>query len=128
MMIIRIIALCLATAMICSAIRLQRPEMATVISLAAGLVVLGLLISEFLRSADWIDGIRALMQADEDIYGSVLKAAGIAVLAELCAQLCVDAGEKALAGRISLASRVAMLSLCGPMISEMANLLRGVLP
>ena len=44
MMIIRIIALCLATAMICSAIRLQRPEMATVISLAAGLVVLGLLI------------------------------------------------------------------------------------
>ncbi len=128
MMIIRIIALCLATAMICSAIRLQRPEMATVISLAAGLVVLGLLISEFLRSADWIDGIRALMQADEDIYGSVLKAAGIAVLAELGAQLCVDAGEKALAGRISLASRVAMLSLCGPMISEMANLLRGVLP
>ena len=128
MMIIRIIALCLATAMICSAIRLQRPEMATVISLAAGLVVLGLLISEFLRSADWIDGIRALMQADEDIYGSVLKAAGIAVLAELGPQLCVDAGEKALAGRISLASRVAMLSLCGPMISEMANLLRGVLP
>lgn len=128
MMIIRIIALCLATAMICSAIRLQRPEMATVISLAAGLVVLALLVSEFLRSADWIDGIRALMQADEDIYGSVLKAAGIAVLAELGAQLCVDAGEKALAGRISLASRVAMLSLCGPMISEMANLLRGVLP
>ena len=128
MMIIRIIALCLATAMICSAIRLQRPEMATVISLAAGLVVLALLVSEFLRSADWIDGIRALMQADEDIYGAVLKAAGIAVLAELGAQLCVDAGEKALAGRISLASRVAMLSLCGPMISEMANLLRGVLP
>lgn len=128
MMIIRIIALCLATAMICSAIRLQRPEMATVISLAAGLVVLALLVSEFLRSADWIDGIRALMQADEDIYGAVLKAAGIAVLAELGAQLCVDAGEKALAGRISLASRVAMLSLCGPMIAEMANLLRGVLP
>lgn len=127
-MVIRIITLCLATAMICSAIRLQRPEMATVISLGAGLVVLALLWTEVQQSSDWIEAIRGLISSEGDIYGTVIKAAGIAVLAELGAQLCMDAGERALAGRISLAARVAMLGLCAPMLVEITTLLDGVLP
>lgn len=126
-MILRVIALCVAAAMICSALRTQRPEMATGVSLAAGLAALVLLYREFAASADGLDALRSLLRADEGATATVLKAAGIAVVSELGAQLCSDAGESALAGRIALAARVAMLGLCAPMLSEIAGMLGGLL-
>lgn len=125
-MILRVIALCVAAAMICSALRTQRPEMATAVSLAAGLAALALLYREFAASANGLDALRSLLRADEGATATVLKAAGIAVVSELGAQLCSDAGESALAGRIALAARVAMLGLCAPMLSEIAGMLGGL--
>ena len=57
----------------------------------------------------------------------ILKGAGISVVSELGSQLCVDAGERALAGRITLASRLAMLALCAPMLSQIAAMIAGTL-
>ena len=87
MLIVKVAALCVATAMICAALRVQRPEMATALSLAAG----------------------------------------VAVLSELGAQLCADAGETALAGRVTLAARVAMLALCAPLLTELVDAVGGAL-
>lgn len=125
-MIVKITALCVAAAMICSALRLQRPEMATVLSLAAGLAALALLWGELgdltplARDFDSLTG--------EGIVPVVVKGAGIAVVSELGAQLCADAGESALAGRVALASRIAMLGLCAPLLKELTGLLSEALP
>ena len=59
---------------------------------------------------------------DGDVAALVLKGAGIAVVSELGTQLCADAGERALAGRIALAARLATLGLCAPMLSCIAGL------
>lgn len=126
-MILKVAALCVAVAMICSAIRIQRPEMATALSLATGLAVLALLYSEMRDAGRWVDAFRELTRADGDLSATVIKGAGIAIVAELGGQLCADAGETALAGRVSLAARVAMLGLCGPMIAELADMLRAAL-
>ena len=126
-MIVKITALCVAAAMICSALRLQRPEMATALSLAAGLAVLTLLYGEIRQAGSWLDVFRALMGSDGDLTATILKGAGIAVVAELGGQLCADAGEMALAGRVALAARVAMLGLCGPMLARLADMLHGAL-
>ncbi len=126
-MILKVAALCVAVAMICSAIRLQRPEMATALSLAAGLAVLTLLYGEIRQAGSWLDVFRALMGSDGDLTAAILKGAGIAVVAELGGQLCADAGETALAGRVALAARVALLGLCGPMLAQLSDMLRGAL-
>ena len=126
-MILKVAALCVAVAMICSALRLQRPEMATALSLAAGLAALTLLYGELSRVTRWVDAFRDLTRQDGDMTATVLKAAGIAIVAELGGQLCADAGETALAGRVALASRVAMLGLCGPMFAELTEALRSAL-
>ena len=126
-MILKIAALCVAVAMICSALRLQRPEMATALSLAAGLAALALLYGELSQATRWVDAFRQLTRSDEDLSAAVLKAAGIAIVAELGGQLCADAGETALAGRVVLASRVAMLGLCAPMLAELSEALRSAL-
>ena len=126
-MILKVAALCVAVAMICSALRLQRPEMATALSLAAGLAALTLLYGEISQATRWVDAFRELTRGDEDLSTAVLKAAGIAVVAELGGQLCADAGERALAGRVALASRVAILGLCAPMLVELSQALHSAL-
>ena len=127
MLIVKVAALCVATAMICAALRVQRPEMATALSLAAGVAVLAMLLGELTRAAEGLSVLRDRLGVDADIAAVLLKGAGVAVLSELGAQLCADAGETALAGRVTLAARVAMLALCAPLLTELVDAVGGAL-
>lgn len=127
MLIVKVAALCVVTAMICAALRVQRPEMATALSLAAGVAVLAMLLGELNRAAEELSILRDRLGADADIAAVLLKGAGVAVLSELGAQLCADAGETALAGRVTLAARVAMLALCAPLLTELVDAVGGAL-
>ena len=127
MLMVKVAALCVATAMICAALRVQRPEMATALSLAAGVAVLAMLLGELNRAVEGLSVLRDRLGADADIAAVLLKGAGVAVLSELGAQLCADAGETALAGRVTLAARVAMLALCAPLLTELVDAVGGAL-
>ena len=121
-MVLRITALCVAVAMICAALRMQRPELATAVSLAGGVAALAMALSDVAPVAQWQEAFRRLLGQDGDVAALVLKGAGIAVVSELGTQLCADAGERALAGRIALAARLATLGLCASMLSCIAGL------
>ena len=123
-MAIQWIALCVAAAMLCALIRVQRPELATAVSLAAGVAVVGMLATQLQTEAPKLEGLnRVLTGMDPDIRNAVLRGAGIAILSDLGAQLCRDAGETALAGRVTLIARVSILALCAPLLSALAELL-----
>lgn len=123
-MAIQWIALCVAAAMLCALIRVQRPELATVVSLAAGVAVVAMLATQLQTEAPKLEGLnRVLTGMDPDIRDAVLRGAGIAILSDLGAQLCRDAGETALAGRVTLIARVSILALCAPLLSALAELL-----
>lgn len=123
-MAIQWIALCVAAAMLCALIRVQRPELATAVSLAAGVAVVAMLATQLQTEAPKLEGLnRVLTGMDPDIRDAVLRGAGIAILSDLGAQLCRDAGETALAGRVTLIARVSILALCAPLLSALAELL-----
>lgn len=125
-MAIQWIALCVAAAMICALLRVQRPELATAVALAAGAAVVAMLAGQMQAALPGLEALgRAFQNMDPDIRSAVLRGAGIAVIADLGAQLCRDAGESALAGRVTLIARVSMLALCAPLLSALAELLGG---
>ena len=117
-------SLCVAAAMICAAIRVQRPELATGVSLAVGAAVLAMMASQaqslFPEARQLWDMLSAL---DGEAGSAMLRAAGITVIAELAGQLCRDAGESALAGRVALIARASILALCVPLVSRLSELL-----
>ena len=122
-LVLKITALCVAVAMICAALRVQRPELATAVSLAGGVAALGMALADAAGAGSWLEEFRQLLGEDGDVAAVVLKGAGIAVVSELGSQLCADAGERALAGRIALAARLATLGLCAPMLSRITGLI-----
>lgn len=116
MMAVRIVLLCVAGAMICTSIRMHRPEIAAAVSLAVGLCALMMTKNAF---TDMYQGFERYFFAAKTGTGNasvVIKAAGITILAELGVQICCDAGESALAGRIRLAVRVILLGMAMPMM------------
>ena len=123
-MAIQWIALCVAAAMICALVRVERPELATAVSLAVGAAVLAMLFARLRAGEMRLDALgRAFQGMDADIRDAVLRGAGISIIADLGAQLCRDAGESALAGRVTLIARAAMLALCLPLLSALMELL-----
>lgn len=118
---IRIVLLCLGAALVCAAIRVQRPEMATVISLSVGLGVLLLSTGVLSEISDAVRTFSRLSQMEGQMTGTIVKAAGIAIVSELGVQICCDAGESALAGRIRLACRLVMLGMTMPILSEIVR-------
>lgn len=114
----------MAAAMLCATIRVQRPELATAVSLAVGAAVLVMLVTQAEGFFPEVRRLWSMLSALDGTAGSaMLKAAGVTVVSELAAQLCRDAGETALAGRVALIARVTVLALCVPLVSELAELL-----
>ena len=121
-MVVQWIGLCVAAALICSVLRPQRPELATVIALAAGVVVLTALIAQMKGQ---LPRLRVLWDAftgvDPDLRSAVLRGAGVALVSDFAAQLCRDAGESAMAGRVTMIARVSILALCAPLVAGLAE-------
>lgn len=115
---VHIILLSVAAALVCAMIRTQRPEIASMVSIAVGI---GALLMTRQSISSVLSGIRRLLNlasAQSEGISIVLKAAGITILAEMGVQICTDAGERALAGRIQLACRIVMLGMAIPSVLQ----------
>lgn len=117
-----VMGLLLCTAMLAVVLRGQRPELALGLSLAAGAVVLVVLLEQMLPL---LSSIRQLLQ-DGGIPSRyvtvVLKATGICLLTQLTADTCRDAGEGALASKAELAGRLVLLALTVPLFTDILSL------
>ena len=127
MLAIRIVILCLAGAMICAALRAQRPEIATAVALAVGVTALLMTTEAFSGASDSIRRFIRQAELENETASIVLKAAGITIISELGVQICCDAGESALAGRIRLAVRVVLLAMAMPVMLEILDVVNALL-
>ena len=97
-------------------LRPLRPEVATILSLAAG----GIMLVSVLGRLRGVLGTIAAMAARAEIQpfflGTVLKVIGLAYLAGFTGQVCRDAGEGAMAAKVELVGKVAILLVGLPVV------------
>lgn len=110
-----------ACAMVIMLLRQHRPEIATLAALAAGVVSFFMLRDDLITVADWIGRAGSAIEALDGSVSVMLRAGGIALISEFASDLCSDAGEKALAGRIELAERIALTGMCVPFAAQLLN-------
>lgn len=113
--------ICIAGAICCMVLRQQRPELAAVTAIGAGVAAL-LVCMEDIRYA--VGTLSSLMQASGMSSGNIsvmLRACGVAMVSEFATQICQDAGESALAGRIRLALRLGLTVMAAPMLADILS-------
>ena len=126
-MIVRAVAVCVAGALLASLLG-KTPALRMGVTLAAGLCAAGLCVEGIRAAATALGTLAAQAGLENGHASAMLRATGIAALAEFGAQLCRDAGESALAGRVELAGRVALTGVALPILLELTERLGALLP
>lgn len=117
----------LVTAVLAVLIRKHRPELALLLSTAAGALLFILVLGKVGAVIDVLRDLAVRANINLLYLGVVLKIVGIAYIGDFGAQLCRDAGEGALAAKIEFAAKVLILVLAVPIILAVVESLFKVL-
>ena len=112
-----LIALCIITALLALSLRGQRPEFAMLLSLCCGVFVLLNLLGQMNGILSGLERVMAGLSGQSDLTGIILKALGICIVAELGS--CRDAGEAAIAAKVELAAKTALVLMCMPVFTQL---------
>ena len=108
-------------------LRAYRPELGLQIAVAAGVLILMLTLDELIALSSFLSETLARFQIDPGYLKVMLKVIGTAYLAQFAADLCRDAGESAVAGKVELAGRVLILALCLPVLMSILEMVGSIL-
>lgn len=125
-MLLQLVGIGLAGGMICLLFRQTRPELVLPASLVAGGLMLWTILGELSPAVDQLESWMEQTGAGE-YAGMLLKTLGICYLAQLAADSCRDAGQTAIASKIILGARVAVLLLALPLFEEILTLCLGLM-
>ena len=99
--------------------RQHKPEYAPLISLAAGLAVVFLLLGQLEPIFFQMEEILQQAGIGTEYIAVLLKSLGICYITQLAADTCRDAGESAIASKMELAGKITVLTLAVPYFTGM---------
>jgi stage III sporulation protein AD len=124
---IQIVALTVLAAMLALVLKNQRPELALQLGIAAGALILLLVIDQLAGVLSEIERIGAQFGLQGDQMLVVIKVIGMAYLAEFGVQICKDAGENALAGKVELAGKVMIIAVSIPVVTALLKMVTSII-
>lgn len=125
--IIKIIGIGLISLISIIIIKQYRPEFAVYISIIAGVLILYIAMDKFTSIINLLQSISNKAGINKQFIQILLKITGIAFLTEFAVSICKDSGESAIASKIELGSKVIIISMSIPIISNLMELIIKIL-
>lgn len=126
--IIKIIGIGLTALIIAIILKQYRPEYAIYVSIIVGVLILFLIMESFTGIINLLKSISSKTYINKQFLGILLKITGIAIVTEFAVSICSDAGEKAIASKIEIGSKVIIITMSIPIISSLLELIIEILP
>ena len=128
MEILQIAGLGVAAALMAMVIRGSRPELASLLAMAAGALLFFLVLSRLKAVVAVMELLLDKAGLAQEYLKVLLKVVGITYIAELAAQTCHDAGEDSLAAKVEMGGKVLVLAMAAPIIVAIVELTLEVVP
>lgn len=125
---IKIIGIGLISLVIIIILKQYRPEYAIYVSIIAGVLILFLVMEKLSGIISLLKSISDKTYINKQFLGILLKITGIAIITEFAVSICADAGEKAIATKIEIGSKVIIIAISIPIISSLLELIIEILP
>ena len=126
--IIKIIGIGLIALVISIILKQYRPEYAIYVSIVAGILILVFIMSKITGIINLLKAISDKTYINKQFLSTLLKITGIAIITEFAVSICTDAGEKAIASKIEIGSKVIIIAMSIPIISSLLELIIEILP
>ena len=128
MEIIKIIGIALIALIIIVILKQYRPEYAVFISLLTGVLILLLVMDNFTGIISLIESVQNKFSINTKFISVLIRITGIAFLSEFAVSICKDSGETAIASKIELGSKIIIISMSIPIISNLLEIMLKILP
>ena len=126
--IIKVIGIGLIALVIAIILKQYRPEYVIYISIIAGILILFLTLEKFSGIINLLKSISDKTNINKQFLEILLKITGIAIITEFAVSICSDAGEKAIASKIEIGSKVIIVTMSIPIISGLLEVIIDILP
>ena len=128
MEIVKIIGIALIALIIIIMLKQYRPEYAVFISILTGILILFLVMDRLTGIINLIESIQSKFSINIQFIALLIKITGIAFLSEFAVSICKDSGEAAIASKIELSSKIIIISMSIPIISNLLEIILKILP
>ena len=126
--IVKVIGIALVTTFAVMVLRPTKPELAAVVSIAGGVVVLLMFVDSLGAVLGGFTAIVNRTGIKSEIFSALLKIIGIGYLTDFAAGICADAGNTSMAQKVTLAGKVIILVLALPIIDNLIQIIVNILP
>lgn len=126
MNILKVVGVGLIAAVTALLVKSFRPEMSLQISIAAGVVLFIYAALEISGVADTILQTANDYGLNTEYIGIIFKALGLAYVTQFASDICRDAGESAIAGKVELCGKVMIVAASIPGVLSLLETVRGL--
>ena len=126
--VIKIIGIGLLALIIIVILKQYKPEFAIYVSMVAGVLILVLSIQKLTGIINLLQSLANKTYINKSFLSILLKITGIAFITEFAVSICSDAGEKAIASKIEIGSKIIIISMSVPIISSLLEIILKILP
>lgn len=116
-----LVGIAVLSAVLCIIVRQYKPEMALGVSIACGILIMCSVISMLAPAAELISQLTASVGLDGGYTRTLFKALAVCYITQLGSDCCKDAGESAIAGKVELAGKAAVVVISLPVFSSLAE-------
>ncbi len=104
-----------------------RPEIAMVIGVAAGVILLIGIMGTVENVIDEYGTLLDRSGIDKRYFKLLIKIIGVSYITKFATEICNDSGESAIAGRVELAGKVTVFAMTIPIINSFLSLIIDIL-
>ena len=125
--IFKILGLGLISAVLCVFIKNTKPEFSLLLSIITSVVLILFIIPHFRQVIFELKEISEIIDVDNAYFVPVFKVIGIAYITQIGGELCRDSGENAIASKIELAGKIAIIIITIPVAYKMISVINGII-
>lgn len=114
-------------AVLCVIIRQYKPEMAIGVSVGSGVLIMLAVLALLKPSIETLLQLSDVAGMDKELCAVLMKALAVCYITQLASDCCRDAGETAIATKLELAGRAAVLTVSLPVFVSLAELITKLL-
>ncbi len=109
-------------------VRQVKPEISVIISITGGILMLLLIANSLTSVFETFNSVIEKSGLTKGLFSTILKIVGVGYIAEFSASLCQDAGANSVADKILLGGKIVILVLALPIVTNIIEIISGLLP
>lgn len=127
MEILQIAAIAIGGVIMAAVVKNFKPELSIYVVLATVIIIFLMALDKLTAVFQFLGTIYDDMTYGKDFFPIIVKVLVVAYLADFTAQLCKDAGEGAIGGKVELAGKIVIFYLSMPILLAILELINSVL-